>query len=228
MKTLPAILMAACGLQLGTALAADDSTVAGDDESDREVIDRIETKVNALTDSLTALTNSVANFAARGHQIAVVETIPRSLQVSRPTRANNVEFYLVGHSTIPGFPASGTVGPTGRFASYNVALPMGTYLFQLQQPYSDKVICQGNVSRLSGNGVGGRHGRGSCPRLFMTVSDGTLPGKRFDDGFGVYTVTSSSGRLALGYNFPADLTFTKTTDRALTSYKGAVKITRLK
>lgn len=226
MQTLLAILVAACGLQLGTALAADGSTVAGDEESDREVIDRIDTKVKALTDSLTTLTNTVANFAARGHQIAVVEAIPRSLQVSRPTRANNVEFYLVGHSTIPGFPASGTVGPTGRFASYSVALPMGTYLFQLQQPYSDKLICQGSVSRLSG--IGGGHGRGDCPRLFMIASDGTLPRKRFDDGFGVYTVTSSSGGLTLGYNFPADLTFTKTTDRPLTSYKGAVKITKLK
>lgn len=225
MKTLLATLMAACGLQLGTALAADSSTVAGDDETDREVIDRIETKVNALTDSLTALTNSVANFAARGHQIAVVETVPRSLQVSLPTRANNVEFYLVGHSTIPGFPAE-TVAANGRFGSYSVALPIGTYLFQLQQPYSDKVICQGNVSRLSG--IGGRHGRGGCPRLFMIASDGTLPSKRFDDGFGVYTVTSSSGGLTLRYNFPADLTFTKTTDRPLSSYKGAVKITKLK
>ena len=62
----------------------------------------------------------------------------------------------------------------------------------------------------------------------MIASDGTLPSKRFDDGFGVYTVTSSSGGLALRYNFPADLTFTKTTDRPLSSYKGAVKITRLK
>ena len=226
MKNLLAILAVASTLTSGTALAADSSTVAGDDESDREVIDRIETKVNALTESLTALTNSVANFAARGQQIAVVETVPRSLQVSLPTRANNVEFYLVGHSTIPGFPVE-TVAANGRFGSYSVALPIGTYLFQLQQPYSDKVICQGNVSRLSG--IGGGFGRGDCPRLFMIASDGsTLPRKRFDDGFGVYTVTSSSGGLSLRYNFPADLTFTNTGDRPLTSYKGAVKITKLK
>lgn len=179
-------------------------------------------------DNLTAEVGSLAN---RGHQVAVVETVPRSIQntgTNGRKMAAHVDYYLVGHSTIPGFPAAGTVGPTGRFASYSVALPAGTYLFELQQPYSAELKCHGNVSRL--DGVDGGNARGPCPYLSIVLSDGTSTGasarKRFNDGFGVYTVTSTSGSMSLRHRFPSSVTFTG--GRPITSYKGAVKITRLK
>ena len=236
MKQLLAILAAAVS-PLGVALAADGAGDASDEEKAptmRELATAITTltgNVATLTANVATLTTKVDNFAGRGHQVAVVETVPRSIQNTGPggnKMAAHVDYYLVGHSTIPSFPPAGTVGPTGRFASYSVALPAGTYLFELQQPYSTDVKCHGNVSRL--NGVDGGNARGGCPYLSIVLSDGTSTGasarKRFDDGFGVYTVTSSSGSMQLRHRFPGSVTFTDS--RPITSYKGAVKVTRLK
>lgn len=237
MKKLLPILAVAVSPIFGTALAADGAGNASDEEKAPTMEDlataiaTLTRNVGTLTGNVATLTTKVDNFAARGHQVAVVETVPRSIQSTGPngTRmAANVDYYLVGHSTIPSFPPAGTVGPTGRFASYSVALPAGTYLFELQQPYSTDLKCHGNVSRL--NGVGGGNARGGCPYLSVVLSDGTSTGasarKRFDDGFGIYTVTSSSGSMQLKHRFPGSVTFTD--DKPITSYKGAVKITKLK
>ena len=251
MKSLLATLAFAFAFFLTPALAADGTGNASDEEAQptmkalADAIAELAATLGKANDSeagctatspcglwgrLDNLTAEVGGLASRGHQVAVVETVPRSIQSTGPNgnrMAANVDYYLVGHSTIPGFPPAGTVGPTGRFASYSVALPAGTYLFELQQPYSTDLKCHGNVSRL--NGVGGGARRGGCPYLSIVLSDGTSTGasarKRFDDGFGVY-VTSSSGRMQLKHRFPSSVTFTD--DQPITSYKGAVKITKLK
>lgn len=252
MKNLLATVAVAFAPLLTPALAADGAGNASDEEKDPTMkelagaIAEIAATLGKANDSETGctatspcglwgrldnLTTAVGSLAGRGHQVAVVETVPRSIQNTGPNGsrlAAHVDYYLVGHSTIPGFPAAGTVGPTGRFASYSVALPAGTYLFELQQPYSTDLKCHGNVSRL--NGVDGGTGRGGCPYLSIVLTDGTATGasatKRFDDGFGIYTVTSSSGLMRLKHRFPSSVTFTG--GRAITSYKGAVKITKLK
>ena len=225
----------------GTALAADGAGNASDDEKEptmrelRTAITTLTRNVGTLTGNLTTLTGNVAtlttkvdSFADRGHQVAVVETVPIRLQPSlTPPRAYYVDFYLVGHSTIPGFPSE-TVAANGKFSDHSAALPQGTYLFELQHPIVDEPKCQDSVSHLNGAGIG-MFGRNSCPALYVVLTDGTAAGssakKRFEDGFGVYKVTSTSGRMTLRHKFPIGTTFT---DRRITSYKGAVKITKLK
>ena len=167
------------------------------------------------------LTTKVDAFAGRGHQVAVVMTVPKTLRV--PHEAVHVDYHLVGSSTIPGFP-SGTVAADGKFASWTAPLPAGTYLFEMQQPYSDNVLCHGNVSRLhGGRGDGGT--KKVCPRILLF---GHSPSgqTRFDDGFAIYTMTTNTGHFLVKHRFPAGFTFT--TDRPLGSYRGAVKITKLK
>lgn len=181
-------------------------------------------KVGTLTTNLSTLTTNVSDFADRGHQVAVVGTVPIRLQVSDPTKAFHVDYYLVGHSTIPGFPSE-TVAATGKFASYSTSLPRGTYLFELQQPIVDQLSCHGTVSRLRGTGGGGAR-RGGCPGLYVKIgsaSAGTL--KKFNDGFGVYTVSAATTRFSLNHVFPAGVI---TESRPITAFKGAVKITKLK
>lgn len=186
-------------------------------------------ELGKVKSALTALTMKVDNFAGRGHQVAVVETVPISLHPPNRNRAYHVDYYLVGHSTIPGFPAE-PVGPTGRFADRSAALPKGTYLFELQQPIADESKCLAVVSHVGGlaPGIDGV-GRSRCPGIYVILSDGTAtdasPQKRFDGGFGVYTVTSTSGRMRLRHKFPPG---TITESRRITLFKGAVKITKLK
>ena len=238
MKNLLAAVAMACAPVFGPALAADGSSDASDDEKQptmKELEGRmiglaaalrtLTTNVGTLSGNVGTLTRKVDNFAGRGHQVAVVETVPIRLQVSQPTRAFHVDYYLVGHSTIPGFPSE-TVAATGKFASYSTSLPRGTYLLELQQPTSDQLDCHGNVSLLGRTNTGGSGG-GDCPGLYVTlgsVSGGTF--KRFNGGFGVYTVTSSTATLSPKHKFPSGITFTDS--RPITSYKGAVKVTKLK
>ena len=166
------------------------------------------------------LTTKVDDFAGRGHQVAVVMTVP--IVLNRPVEATRVDYHLVGSSTIPGFP-SGTVAADGKFARYTAPLPAGTYLFELQQPYSDNVLCHGNVSQLTdGNGV-----RTVCPRILLFADDGpNVSRTRFEDGFAIYTMTTGGGHFYVRHRFPPGFTFT--TARPLGSYRGAVKITKLK
>lgn len=157
----------ACAPVFGPALAADGSGDASDDEKQptmKELEGRmiglaaalrtLTTNVGTLSGNVGTLTRKVDNFAGRGHQVAVVETVPIRLQVSEPTRAFHVDYYLVGHSTIPSFPSE-TVAASGKFASYSTSLPRGTYLLELQQPTSDQLDCHGNVSLFGSH----QHGR---------------------------------------------------------------------
>lgn len=185
--------------------------------------------VTTLTGDVATLTRDVAAFASRGHQVAVVETVPLYMHPGKTNRAYQVDLYLVGHSTIPGFPAE-TVAATGKFEDVSAALPKGTFLFELQQPVAEDPKCHASMSHMGGNPAGiGSAGRGDCPGVYIILSDGTAPGnspeKRFDGGFGVYTVTSTSGRMRVKHKMPPSLV---TESRPITSFKGAVKITKLK
>lgn len=136
-----------------------------------------------------------------------------------------MDYYLVGHSTIPGFPSE-TVAASGKFASYSTSLPRGTYLLELQQPTSDQLDATATCLFLGRTNTGGSCG-GDCPGLYITLgsmSGGTF--KRFNGGFGVYTVTTNTATLSPKHKFPSGITFTDS--RPITSYKGAVKITKLK
>lgn len=185
--------------------------------------------VATLTGNVATLTSNVASFASRGHQVAVVETVPFYMHPGKTNRVYQVGLYLVGHSTIPGFPAT-TVAATGKFDDVSAALPQGTFLFELQQPVAEDPKCHASISHMGGNPAGiGSAGRGDCPGVYIILSDGTAtncsPEKRFDGGFGVYTVTSTSGRMRVKHKMPPSLV---TESRPITSFKGAIKITKLK
>ena len=93
-------------------------------------------KVDTLSSTVTANhATIVGKFAT---QMAVVMAVPTS------TSGYRSELYLVGNSSISGFPA-GTVAANGKFT--DTTLPAGTYLFELQHPYGDSTICNGRFSR---------------------------------------------------------------------------------
>ena len=184
----------------------------------RTELGTLATTVGTLSSTVTANhTTIVGKFA---QQTAVVMTVPTSTDGS-----GNARYHLVGDSTIAGFPA-GTVAANGQFTDRT--LPAGTYLFELQQPYSDNVLCNGSVSRthlrwgVDNNADALRH-KAVCPRLFMVVA-GT-PIRRLNDGFGIYTFTAPTV-FRMQHRFPTGLTFTD--DKPLGSYTGAVRITKLK
>ena len=164
--------------------------------------------------------------------MAVVMTVPRATG-----GAGNATYYLVGTSTIPGFPA-GTVAANGQIPTISYAggrnqsvqLPAGTYLIELQQPYGDNAICQRSVSRREGVAhTGSRRKAGACPRLFATFwrdgSGHSTEWPRLNDGFGIYTFTAPT-TLRAQHRFPTG--FVATDDKPLASYTGAFKITKLK
>lgn len=187
--------------------------------------------VNNVTRELGKLKTTLDNFAGRGHQVAVVETVPLYMQPGKPNRVYHVDLYLVGHSTIPGFPVEANkVKATGWFEDYSFPLPAGTFLFELQQPVAEDPKCHASMSHMGGSPAGiGSAGRGDCPGVYIILSDGTAtdssPQKRFDGGFGVYTVNTTSGRLRVKHKMPPSLV---TESRPITSFKGAIKITKLK
>ena len=184
--------------------------------------------VNALATTVGTLSSTVGTLSSTvsanhttivgkfAPQMAVVMTVPIA---SGASVSSLPAYYLVGESTIPGFPA-GTVAANGQFTDRT--LPAGTYLFELQQPYGDNTICQRSVSiRWQRNGSHG-HRRGAvCPRLYMTAADGV----RFNDGFGIATYTAPDIFIAR-HRFPTGFAFTD--DKPLASYTGAIKITKLK
>lgn len=243
-------LLAVVALTLAPAAApvlAASSTLAGDDE-EQPTMKQLAGKIEALATTLgkangsetgcTAtspcglwgrldnLTTKVDNFAGRGHQVAVVMTIPTTQRLGA---AYLPDYYLVGTSTIPGFPRE-TVAATGKFAQHSVHLPAGTYLFELQQPYSDQPFCQGSISRLHVSAPLGWGDRTSCPRIHIFPTNGGTTGgrQRMEDGFLIYTVTTTTGSFQVKHRFPGGNSFPFTADRPLNAYRGAVKITRLK
>ena len=174
-------------------------------------------KVDALASTVTANhTIIVGRFA---QQTAVVMTVPTTAVTnndsSRPT------YYLVGDSSIAGFP-SGTVAANGSFT--DVTLPAGTYLFELQHPYSDNVLCNRSVAKR--HLVGGTRFNKACPRVRLQLRMlPSGPTQRFDDGPVVYDL-ATGGIFQLLHKFPTGFTFTD--DKPLASYAGAVRITKLK
>ena len=180
----------------------------------------IASKLDALASAVTA--NHAAVVGKFPQQMAVVMTVPGG-------SANNAGYwpslYLVDDSSIPGFP-SGTVGANGLFSG--TTLPVGTYLFELQQPYSDNVLCNGTVSRRHGiSGAGGRF-NSDCPRVRLNLRVRVDPAHvwtRLEDGFGIYDVAAGNVFNIL-HKFPTDFAFTD--DKPLGSYSAAVRITKLK
>lgn len=253
MKNLLAVLAAAVATICGPPLAAD---LATDTASLEKKINDLTAMVQTLTTSigqangsqtgctatapcglwgrLDNLTAKVDAFANRGHQVAVVMAVPLGLMAKTPPGRPEVvwaDYHLVGTSTIPGFP-TGTIAANGKISSHNASLPKGTYLFELQQPYSDQPICHGSVSRLKTvAGPGGR--KTACPVVTLKVWPTTYGGSnhvqnRIADGFLIATITAATGgHFMLHFRFPQDFTFTAA-DRPLRGYPSAVKITKLK
>lgn len=162
------------------------------------------------------LTTDVSNLANRD-QVAIVRTIPDS-RIGTTGQSYTAHYYLLGNSTIPGYPA-GSVAADGKFAQSDSQLPAGDYLFEMYQPWSDKVSCQ---RRIFGGG---------CPRFTLYIWDGATgahPKKSIHGGaaFKVTSVAPNRPTVHVKYRFPAGTTFTD--DRPLRSYIGGVKITRLK
>ncbi len=181
-------------------------------------VDALTTEVRTLSSTVSANhTTIVGKFAP---QMAVVMTVP-----THTDGGNNAAYYLVGESSITGFPA-GTVAANGQFT--NRTLPAGTYLFELQQPYGDNVLCNGSVSiKWQRNGNHSKRRGAVCPRLFITTTAGNNRGAlvRIDDGFGIVTYTAPTVFHAQ-HRFPTG--FAATDEKPLASYTGAIKITKLK
>ena len=177
----------------------------------RTELGALATTVGTLSSTVSANhTTIVGKFA---QQMAVVKTKPIA------TSGRNATYRLMGVSSIAGFP-KGTVATSGQFTDR--ALPTGTYLFEVQQPYSDNALCNGSM------GTPARHYGGSiCPRVVVTIDDGVGGSDRFWDGFGIYDITEkSSGNFYVTHKFPIGFTFTDA--KPLGTYTGAVRITKLK
>ena len=177
-------------------------------------------KVDAHSSTATANhTTIVGKFA---QQMAVVMTVPTA------TSGHNAVYYLVGDSSIASFP-KGTVAANQRFT--NRALPTGTYLFEVQQPYSDNVLCNGKISATLRAAASHIRHYSVCPRVVVTIDRGsgvgTADGDKLYDGFGIYEITErSSSNFRVSHKFPTGFAFTD--DKPLNSYTAAVKITKLK
>ena len=174
------------------------------------------TSVDAL--STTVAANHATIVGKFAQQTAVVTTRPIA------TSGHNATYRLVGDSSIASFP-KGTVATSGQFTDR--ALPTGTYLFEVQQPYSDNVLCNGKVSMSLKGRIPARH-FSVCPRVVVTILDrGGGTGDKFNDGFGIYDITEmSSGNFRVSHKFPSGFAFTDADP--LGSYSAAIRITKLK
>ncbi len=182
-------------------------------------VDALTTEVRTLSSTVSANhTTIVGKFAP---QMAVVMTVPTTL-FGTSVRDTTPRLYLVGESTIPGFPA-GTVAADGQFTDRT--LPTGTYLIELQQPYGENAICQRSISiRHLRNGNHGKRRGAVCPWLYMTTTSGGAH-VRFNDGFGIAAFTAPTVFRAV-HRFPTG--FVATDEKPASSYTGAIKITKLK
>ena len=189
----------------------------------------LRTELGALATTVGTLSSTVsANHATIvgkfAPQMAVVMTVPTM-------GASHATYYLVGESTIPGFPA-GTVAANGQFTDRT--LPAGTYLFELQNPYGDNTICQSELSRhlVQSAGTGTRH-NDACPRVRLHPFNNRT---RLEDGYGIYTYAAPASFRVM-HRWPAGTKLSEdtrlsATERAnaesIASYSGAVRITKLK
>ena len=179
-------------------------------------VDALTATVGTLTSTVTANhTIIVGKFA---QQTAVVMTVPSTIGDSV---GHFGTYYLVGDSSIAGFP-TGTVGANGSLGRGNQALPAGTYLFELQHPYSDNVLCNRSVAKA--HRLGGNRFNDACPRLRLHLHFGSGV-ERFDDGPVVYDIPAGGG-ITILHKFPTGFAFTD--DKPIGSYGGAVRITKLK
>ena len=190
----------------------------------------LQTTLGSHTTKLDALSTTVAanrvTIVGKLQQMAVVMTVPNA------TVGHNATYYLVGDSSIAGFPKGTVAALNRRFTDR--ALPTGTYLFEVQQPYSDNVLCNGKVSISLWGGSPARH-YSVCPRVVLTIdrgvgagfAPGTAAGDKLYDGFGIYDITEkSSGNFRVAHKFPSGFAFTD--EKPLGSYSAAVKLTKLK
>ena len=238
-----AILAVALATLAPFALAAEG---AGDKDDDagvsqptmRELANKIDQAVRdirtaqaTVTANHAALVAKVDAFASRGQQMAVVLGYPTATRPAGRTdrvidilSPRGLDLYLVGgDSSIAGFP-SGAVDSNGKFT--DATLPAGTYLFELQHPYSDNVLCHGSVSRhnIRVGGVAAQRHQ-ACPTMRLDAFSSNRNTRKLQDGSGIYTFAApESFRLHL--KIPSG--FTLTDDRPIGSYVGAVKITKLK
>ena len=202
-------------------------------------VDALTTEVRTLSSTATA--NHATIVGKFAPQMAVVMSVPQwhsrlnGLASDAPGYFAQPH-YLIGESTIPGFPA-GTVGTNGSFT--DATLPAGTYLFELQQPYGDNVICQRGLSRRHGTlrGAGERY-VAACPRVRLHPFSGSggRDSTRLEDGYGIYTYAVPAS-FQLRQKWPPGLKFSDDTTLSATeragasafaSYTGAVRITKLK
>ncbi len=181
----------------------------------------LRTELGTLSSTVSANhTTIVGKFAP---QMAVVMTKPTTSNGTLPTGLNYAAaYYLVGESTIPGFPVE-AVAADGRIGTGTlIPLPAGTYLIEVQHPYSDNVLCQSSVSRRSTGANDNPRFNSVCPWLRVAVNRG---GPRIDDGFGIASSTLQFALLPT-HRFPAGFAFTD--DKPASTYTGAFKITKLK
>ena len=200
------------------ALAATVANLAGASSASTA---SIASKVDALAATVTANHTIIVGRFAR--QMAVVMTVPKP---PGRTAGYDASYYLVGNSSIPGFPSESVTNGVITWGP-NRHLPAGTYLFELQQPYSGNVLCNRSVSRRQDvTGAGGKF-NSDCPRIRLQVQTLEASGspKRLDDGFGIYTMPGNTSFTVL-HKFPTGFAFTD--DKPLGSYSGAVRITKLK
>ena len=176
-------------------------------------VDALTTEVRTLSSTVSANhTTIVGKFA---QQMAVVMAVPTG------TGRSNAAYYLIGDSSIAGFP-KGTVGTYGGFT--DTTLPAGTYLFELQRPYGDNAICQRSVSRRHPPTGGGVRVVGSnCPMMDL-ITTSASGRQRVDDGNAIYTYAAPA-TFAIRLKLPSAVV---TDDVPLSSYFGAVRITKLK
>ena len=195
-------------------------------------VDALTTEVRTHASAATA--NHTTIVGKFDKQMAVVMSVPQwwsgfGTSNSELLSVGSPRHYLVGESTIPGFPA-GTVGADGLFTDRT--LPAGTYLFELQQPYGDNTICQRALSRRHLSNTNDRH-KAACPRVRLHPF---INRTRLEDGYGIYTYAAPAS-FQLRHYWPPGLKFSEdtrlsATDRAnakpMSSYTGAVRITKLK
>lgn len=257
MKNALAALAVVLAPVFAPSLAADGTNLAGGDEESldekiktlTDMVTMLTTSVSGLTTKVDALTTNVghangsqtgcsatspcgllgrvdnlttdmSNFANRGHQVAIVRMTPNRRTTHPSGRNYTAHYYLHGTSTIPGFP-NGSVAFDGKFADTDTHLPAGDYLIEMHQPASDQVRCHGRVFELG------------CPRFTVFVREGSSHNtrKKFVHGSATFTVTSTAANMPIRpkfwvhFIFPAGQTFT---DKSLDSYRGTVKITKLR
>ena len=208
-----------------------------DDDPDKPTMAKLEGKINGISSQIVRLEATVGTLRTELGTLASTVTANHTTIVGKfaqqtaavmtvPTTSTGVgyrpAYYLVGDSSIAGFPA-GTVGANGSLGRGNQALPAGTYLFELQHPYSDNVLCNRSVAKR--HLLGGNRFNNACPRLRLHLHRTGHLVQRFDDGPVVADIAAGVTFLVL-HKFPTGFAFTD--DKPVTSYGGAVRITKLK